>query len=147
MRRDGRAPGTVVLDIGGTGFDTDLRPTRIPGIDRRGAIAPLAARAATVQPAATGAAMYGLIGKINCVPGQRDAFAALLLESRGAMPGCLSASTMKQSTAEAGPGADRVVGRGHRLGGAAASTGRASAGCRLTGARAWRDPGHIESAT
>jgi len=34
--------------------------------------------------------MYGLIGKISCVPGQRDAFAALLLEGGQAMPGCLS---------------------------------------------------------
>ena len=34
--------------------------------------------------------MYGLIGKITCVPGQRDAFAALLLEGTQTMPGCLS---------------------------------------------------------
>jgi quinol monooxygenase YgiN len=34
--------------------------------------------------------MYGLIGKISCMPGQRDAFAALLLEGTQAMPGCLS---------------------------------------------------------
>ena len=34
--------------------------------------------------------MYGLIGKVDCVPGQRDAFAALLLEGSKAMPGCLS---------------------------------------------------------
>lgn len=34
--------------------------------------------------------MYGVIGKITCVPGQRDAFAALLLEGTGGMPGCLS---------------------------------------------------------
>jgi quinol monooxygenase YgiN len=34
--------------------------------------------------------MYGLIGKINVVPGQRDALAAVLLEGTGAMPGCLS---------------------------------------------------------
>jgi quinol monooxygenase YgiN len=34
--------------------------------------------------------MYGLIGKMLCVPGQRDAFVALLLESTAAMPGCLS---------------------------------------------------------
>ena len=35
-------------------------------------------------------AMYGLIGKISAVAGQRDALAAILLESTGAMPGCLS---------------------------------------------------------
>ena len=34
--------------------------------------------------------MYGLIGKISVVPGQRDALAALLLEASHAMPGCLS---------------------------------------------------------
>jgi quinol monooxygenase YgiN len=34
--------------------------------------------------------MYGLIGKINTVPGQRDAFAATLLDGTTAMPGCLS---------------------------------------------------------
>jgi hypothetical protein len=31
--------------------------------------------------------MYGLIGKINCVTGQRDAFSALLLEGSQQMPG------------------------------------------------------------
>lgn len=34
--------------------------------------------------------MYGLIGKISTVPGQRDAFAAILLDGTNAMPGCLS---------------------------------------------------------
>ena len=34
--------------------------------------------------------MYGLIGKIECVQGQRDALAAILLEGTQAMPGCLS---------------------------------------------------------
>lgn len=34
--------------------------------------------------------MYGLIGKMTATPGQRDAFAAILLEGMGAMPGCLS---------------------------------------------------------
>ena len=34
--------------------------------------------------------MYGLIGKIRAVPGQRDAFAALLIQGTSAMPGCLS---------------------------------------------------------
>jgi quinol monooxygenase YgiN len=34
--------------------------------------------------------MYGLISKINAVPGQRDALAAILLEGTQAMPGCLS---------------------------------------------------------
>ena len=34
--------------------------------------------------------MYGLIGKMTTVPGQRDALAAILLEGTTAMPGCLS---------------------------------------------------------
>ena len=34
--------------------------------------------------------MYGLIGKMSAVAGQRDALAAILLEGTGAMPGCLS---------------------------------------------------------
>lgn len=34
--------------------------------------------------------MYGLIGKVNAVAGQRDALAAILLEGTGSMPGCLS---------------------------------------------------------
>ena len=34
--------------------------------------------------------MYGLIGKMTVVEGQRDALTAILLESLGRMPGCLS---------------------------------------------------------
>jgi quinol monooxygenase YgiN len=34
--------------------------------------------------------MYGLIGKIRCVAGRRDALAAILLDGTRAMPGCLS---------------------------------------------------------
>jgi quinol monooxygenase YgiN len=34
--------------------------------------------------------MYGLIGKISAVAGQRDALAAILLEATGSMPGCFS---------------------------------------------------------
>ena len=34
--------------------------------------------------------MYGLIGKMTAKPGQRDALEAILLETRGGMPGCLS---------------------------------------------------------
>ncbi|MGE3274631.1 MAG: putative quinol monooxygenase [Vicinamibacterales bacterium] len=34
--------------------------------------------------------MYGLIGKMLAVPGQRDALVAILLESSATMPGCLS---------------------------------------------------------
>lgn len=34
--------------------------------------------------------MYGLIGKMTALAGQRDALTAILLESLGTMPGCLS---------------------------------------------------------
>lgn len=34
--------------------------------------------------------MYGLIGKMKAVPGQRDALIAILLEGIQSMPGCLS---------------------------------------------------------
>lgn len=34
--------------------------------------------------------MYGLIGKLTAVAGQRDALAAILLEATGTMPGCFS---------------------------------------------------------
>jgi quinol monooxygenase YgiN len=37
-----------------------------------------------------GGGMYGLIGKMRAVGGQRDALIAILLEGTGAMPGCLS---------------------------------------------------------
>jgi quinol monooxygenase YgiN len=36
------------------------------------------------------ALMYGLISKVNTVPGQRDGLAAILVEGTRAMPGCLS---------------------------------------------------------
>ena len=34
--------------------------------------------------------MYGLIGRMKAVPGQRDALIGILLEGTGSMPGCLS---------------------------------------------------------
>lgn len=34
--------------------------------------------------------MYGLIGKMKAVPGQRDALISILLEGVSTMPGCLS---------------------------------------------------------
>jgi quinol monooxygenase YgiN len=34
--------------------------------------------------------MYGLIGKMKTVPGQRDALVSILMEGIGSMPGCLS---------------------------------------------------------
>jgi quinol monooxygenase YgiN len=37
-----------------------------------------------------GGSMYGLIGKMNVVAGERDALIAILLEGVSGMPGCLS---------------------------------------------------------
>jgi quinol monooxygenase YgiN len=53
------------------------------------ALAPLtdAGVAAATEAAPT---MYGLIGKMTAAAGQRDALAAMLLDSTQAMPGCLS---------------------------------------------------------
>lgn len=34
--------------------------------------------------------MYGLIGKMKVVPGQRDALISILIEGVSGMPGCLS---------------------------------------------------------
>jgi len=34
--------------------------------------------------------MYGLIGKITVIPGQRDALISILVEGISGMPGCLS---------------------------------------------------------
>lgn len=34
--------------------------------------------------------MYGLIGKMKTVPGQRDAMISILIEGASGMPGCLS---------------------------------------------------------
>ena len=39
---------------------------------------------------AEGTSMYGLIGRMNAQPGQRDALAAILLDGLRDMPGCLS---------------------------------------------------------
>jgi len=42
------------------------------------------------NPTTEGKAMYGLIGQMTAVPGQRDALIAILLEAVSGMPGCLS---------------------------------------------------------
>ena len=42
--------------------------------------------------------MYGLIGKMNATPGQREALIALLLEGTSGMPGCLSYIIAKDTT-------------------------------------------------
>jgi quinol monooxygenase YgiN len=67
-----------------------LKRRRFLQIAGAATVATLAHRDTAAQRAVSGGSMYGLIGKVNCVPGQRDAFAALLLEGTGGMPGCLS---------------------------------------------------------
>jgi quinol monooxygenase YgiN len=42
--------------------------------------------------------MYGLIGKMTATPGQRDALEAILLETQGGMPGCLSYIVARDTT-------------------------------------------------
>lgn len=61
-------------------------------MDRRSFITLLAAGASVlVPPVANGAmSMYGLIGRMRAIPGQRAALASILLEGTAAMPGCLS---------------------------------------------------------
>ena len=63
-------------------------------IDRRAFLVLAAASGVTATaaaaPAQPASRMYGLIGKMSAVPGQRDALLAILLESTQAMPGCLS---------------------------------------------------------
>lgn len=54
------------------------------------AIAALAYPKTERQPTTIGGTMYGLIGKVSAVPGQREALAGALLEGTQAMPGCLS---------------------------------------------------------
>jgi quinol monooxygenase YgiN len=54
------------------------------------AIAALSVRLPAIIAAEDAITMYGLIGKMTAVAGQRDALASMLLESTQAMPGCLS---------------------------------------------------------
>jgi quinol monooxygenase YgiN len=61
-------------------------------IDRRtmlGATA-VATMLPTVAMSAKGTAMYGMLGRMKAQPGKRDDLLALLLDSSGGMPGCLS---------------------------------------------------------
>ncbi|MBX3561116.1 MAG: antibiotic biosynthesis monooxygenase [Sphingomonas sp.] len=50
-----------------------------------------------VARAEQGNGMFGLIGKMRAVAGERDALIALLLEGTQAMPGCLSYIVAKDS--------------------------------------------------
>ena len=44
--------------------------------------------------------MYGLIGKMKVVPGQRDALASILIDGVSGMPGCLSYIVARDPTDE-----------------------------------------------
>ncbi|HWQ88116.1 putative quinol monooxygenase [Brevundimonas sp.] len=55
----------------------------VAGLASLGLAPPVRARGAEVS-------MYGLIGKMTALPARRDALTAILLESLGTMPGCLS---------------------------------------------------------
>ena len=64
-------------------------------IERRGMMAGMAGLATLglappIRAGTKGAAMYGLIGNMTAVEGQRDTLTAILLEGLGRMPGCLS---------------------------------------------------------
>ncbi len=48
------------------------------------------ATAASVAQAAGKPDLYGLIGKMKAVPGQRDALITIILEGAADMPGCMS---------------------------------------------------------
>jgi quinol monooxygenase YgiN len=54
------------------------------------ALAPIRRGQAATARTEKAPTMYGLIGKLTAVAGQRDALAAILLGSTGTMPGCLS---------------------------------------------------------
>jgi quinol monooxygenase YgiN len=72
--------------------DSTMATTRRQMLLRAMALATgsLAFRSEAIAGESTGGVMYGLIGKISAVAGQRDALAAILLEGTKAMPGCLS---------------------------------------------------------
>lgn len=61
----------------------------LPALATAGGLSPTAA-AARRNVTRERSRMYGLIGKITSVPGQRDALIAVLLEGTTGMPGCLS---------------------------------------------------------
>ena len=77
---------------------SDAPASPVSGIGRRGfvggavAIAMIgqAAQAMTGGVMTGDGAMFGTIGRLKAVPGQRDALAAILASGSGTMPGCIS---------------------------------------------------------
>jgi quinol monooxygenase YgiN len=74
----------------------------LPDIERRTLLAGGLAMAAIAGPSLGHAKendmMYGLIGQMKAAPGKRDELIAILSESTGGMPGCLSYIVAKDAT-------------------------------------------------
>jgi quinol monooxygenase YgiN len=70
--------------------ETTVGRRRFLALAPAAAIAPLGLRWELATHTETASTMYGLIGKMTAVAGQRDAVVSILLESTQAMPGCLS---------------------------------------------------------
>lgn len=62
------------------------------------ATAAMAATTSATNTTTENQLMYGLIGKMKCTPGQRDALISILLEGVSGMPGCLSYVVAKDPT-------------------------------------------------
>ena len=67
-------------------------------MDRREFMVVVAAGIVVLKDQEKPTPMYGLIGKMNASPGQRDALIAILLEGTAKMPGCLSYIVAKDTT-------------------------------------------------
>ncbi len=67
-------------------------------MDRREFMATVAAGILLRNDQEKTTSMYGLIGKMNATPGQRDALIAILLDGTAKMPGCLSYIVAKDTT-------------------------------------------------
>ena len=67
-------------------------------MDRREFMVVVAAGVVLLKDQEKPTPMYGLIGKMNASPGQRDALIAILLEGTTKMPGCLSYVVAKDTT-------------------------------------------------
>jgi quinol monooxygenase YgiN len=76
-----------VLDLIAGDPGMTIKRREFVGIASAGAVA-LALPAFAARTGGT--AMYGLIGKMKAITGQRDALVAILLEGVSGMPGCLS---------------------------------------------------------
>lgn len=99
--------GRVVLraTLVGRFFAGEPDPDALGGFGHFGCCSLLAIQQVTAidregvsERASTDGQMYGLIGKMKAVPGQRDALIDILLQSTGSMPGCLSYIVARDQT-------------------------------------------------